>query len=395
MTDLDRRRPPSIAPRSSGSRPSTSRPAVPRPPSSSPRAERADRADEASPALAGKQARGGRKPEREADAKQPAPAKKPAPATKAAPPKKPAAAKQQAADRKPHAQTPARGAAPATVDSTEAAALSPGAPTRRAIPDPDVPSPWQAATVTDVSDRVKQRDDERRRAALLVATRRWGLRLLVVGAVAGLAWLGLASPWFALDEEHIEITGVSQLTDAEEVDAIVAEYIGTPLAAVGIRSITSQLEAMPSVHDATVTRVWPDGLAVEVDEAIPVAAVRVDEGFQLLDDSGAVITVAEAAPDVPVIQIPTGEGSARILDAVLTVLDAVPEEIRATMTSMQASTEDSVHLTLADGPDVEWGSAEESDLKAEVLTLLLSQPAGKNADVIDVSAPTLPITRSN
>lgn len=349
MTDLDRRRPPTIAPRSAGSRPSSSRPPVPRPPAAS-RAQGEDRTEE-----------------------------------------KPAV---PASTGKPRSTAPAKRTA-AAADATEAAALSPGTPTRQPIPDPDVPSPWQAATVTDVSDRVKQRTGERRRAALLVASRRWGLRLLGVGAVASLAWLALASPWFALDEQRIEITGVSGLTDAEAVDAIVAAHVGTPLAAVGTGAIAAQLEEMPSVHAVTVTRVWPDGLEVAVDEAIPVAAVRVDEGFQLLDDSGAVITVAESAPEVPVIQIPTGDGSSRILDAVLTVLEAMPEDIRATMTSMQATTEDSVHLTLQDGPDVEWGSAEDSDLKAEVLTLLLSQAAGSGADVIDVSAPTLPITRSN
>ena len=65
------------------------------------------------------------------------------------------------------------------------------------------------------------------------------------------------------------------------------------------------------------------------------------------------------------------------------------------MKSVSAATEDSVQFTLADGPMVEWGSAEDSKLKAQVLGVLLGSKHARKADVIDVSAPTLPITKNN
>jgi len=43
---------------------------------------------------------------------------------------------------------------------------------------------------------------------------------------------------------------------------------------------------------------------------------------------------------------------------------------------------------------VEWGSAEDNEVKAQVLGVLLESKQARKADVIDVSAPTLPITKN-
>ena len=56
--------------------------------------------------------------------------------------------------------------------------------------------------------------------------------------------------------------------------------------------------------------------------------------------------------------------------------------------------QDTVHLVLADGAQVEWGSADDTALKARVLQTLRAAPASAGAAVYDVSAPTMPITRA-
>ena len=72
----------------------------------------------------------------------------------------------------------------------------------------------------------------------------------------------------------------------------------------------------------------------------------------------------------------------------------MPADLRDRVGDMSASTEDSVTFTLRKGPRVEWGSAENSNLKAQVLAVLLESKQASNAAVIDVSAPTLPITKN-
>ena len=74
---------------------------------------------------------------------------------------------------------------------------------------------------------------------------------------------------------------------------------------------------------------------------------------------------------------------------VATVVSAVVPLLGERITLLQASAVDQIQVQLSDGDTVVWGSAEQSQLKAQVLSVLLSQ----EASVYDVSAPHAPTTR--
>ena len=93
------------------------------------------------------------------------------------------------------------------------------------------------------------------------------------------------------------------------------------------------------------------------------------------------------------LDVPAGDE--RVLQSALGVINSLPAELSARVTAISAATEDSVSFRLSKGPLVEWGSAEDSKLKGKVLMALLESKAASKADVIDVSAPTLPITKNN
>ena len=59
------------------------------------------------------------------------------------------------------------------------------------------------------------------------------------------------------------------------------------------------------------------------------------------------------------------------------------------VTGLQAEAVDAITISLTDDRTVLWGSAEESELKSEVLGTLLQM----EARVYDVSAPLYPTTR--
>ena len=84
-----------------------------------------------------------------------------------------------------------------------------------------------------------------------------------------------------------------------------------------------------------------------------------------------------------------------MLASALGVMNAMPADLRDRVQAMTAATEDSVSFVLRKGPTVEWGSADDSELKVHVLQVLLESKQARKADVIDVSAPTLPITKNN
>ena len=253
-------------------------------------------------------------------------------------------------------------------------------------------TPWAkvAAAPSTVTTRMQERLSERRSAHRRLLTRRWGMRALIAGAGAAALWVALLSPVFAYDQERLEASGFGTVVDPTQVEDIVAANDGTSLVLLNVAHVEDQLEDLVGVHEARVERVWPSGLRVTIDSAEPVAAIPVAEGgFVLLDERGAQVAQEEAAPaDLPVVNVPLDAEDTRILDGVIEVIDQMPVELRDRVQDVEAETEDSIHFVLRDGPRVEWGSAEQSALKAEVLLVLLAEAAG--AEVIDVSAPTLP-----
>ncbi len=226
-------------------------------------------------------------------------------------------------------------------------------------------------------------------------------RALLVGGglvvVLALAWLLLLSPVLALHPDAIEVDvqGTGTTVDASAVLAVVQAEAGTPLPRLDTVGLRRAVLDVPGVRAATLTRAWPHGVRVRVIARDPVAAVPADGGgLVLVDQDGVQVGRTEAAPEgLPVISVPL-DGDPRAMTAVLVVLQQLPDDLAAQVAGVAASNRDAVTLTLRDGAVVEWGSAEESALKAAVLGTLRAAPSSAGVRVYDVSAPTLPITRS-
>lgn len=252
----------------------------------------------------------------------------------------------------------------------------------------------QREKVDTVTHRMSQRLAERRRTERRRAVAKWGRYALAAGVVVLLIWLVLRSPVFALDQAKFEVSGVTGPVDAAAVDAVLARYDGDSLALLNVPYVADQLREVAGVQDASVERVWPSGLRVTMTPRLPVAAIASGDGFVLLDADAVKVGEAASVPEnLPVLDIPLGTDNDRILNAVLEVLRNLPESVLDRVGSVGAATEDTVTFTLRDGPRVEWGSSQDSALKAQVLDVMLTSGAAAQADVIDVSAPTLPITR--
>ena len=71
------------------------------------------------------------------------------------------------------------------------------------------------------------------------------------------------------------------------------------------------------------------------------------------------------------------------------VIAALPPDLTLIVDHVQVTSVDQISLVLKDGRTVVWGSADESDTKAEVLATLL---ATVQAQVYDVSVPSKPTT---
>lgn len=250
--------------------------------------------------------------------------------------------------------------------------------------------PVRRTLVPGSAERFAERVAMRRRLSRRKAV--WSAVGVVLASALG--WLLFLSPVLALDVAQVRVEGEGTVVDPAVVLAAVGPLDGTPLPRLDTVELRRAILDVPGVRAAEVAREWPHGLVITVVSREPVAAVPAEDGVVLLDVEGVQVGRAAAPPaGLPVITVPVGEDT-RPMTAVLTVLEQLPDDLAVQVASASADTHDTVRLVLADGAQVEWGSADQTALKARVLQTLRAAPASAGAAVYDVSAPTLPITRA-
>ncbi len=128
--------------------------------------------------------------------------------------------------------------------------------------------------------------------------------VLTVAVLAG----GLVSWARAVDWpiDVVRIDGPVRHTDRERMKSIMARHAEAGFAAMDLTALRRELIDLPWVRDASLRRVWPDTLRVEVREHEPVAVWNDDA---LVSDEGAVFRPAEFSGDELVrLSGPNGQG---------------------------------------------------------------------------------------
>jgi cell division protein FtsQ len=137
----------------------------------------------------------------------------------------------------------------------------------------------------------------------------WRVLPGLVGIV-GVTLVGLAIV-FALDQpiEHLKLQGRFERVTPIEVEQVVKRSIAeSGFVSVDLRALKADIERLPWVDKASVARVWPRGLAVEVKEQVAVARWR-ERG--LLNARGELF-LEEARfipPELPRLSGPDGAAS--------------------------------------------------------------------------------------
>lgn len=233
----------------------------------------------------------------------------------------------------------------------------------------------------------------RRRFARRQWARRWLSLRYVLGLVAILALLG-TSIWLvffstALQVRKVEVVGNKVLSDAR-VREIADVPLGDQLALVDLGRADARVGSLAEVKSVDVTRTWPDGVRISVVERTAVAVVELAGRLRGLDADGVVFRDYKTAPQgMPRIR-PGGAAGTDALKEAATVVSALPEELASRVDHVEVATVDQITLVMRDQRQVLWGSAEQSELKAEVIDRLL---AAVQAPVYDVSVPGNPTTK--
>lgn len=266
--------------------------------------------------------------------------------------------------------------------------------------DPDR-AEGEAADASPIGVRDVWRAARARRKALRAEVRRFTgrqrrRRALWIGAAASIGILALVtlgaaySPLFAV--ERVEVVGTSQLKASAVVDALRAQ-VGKPLPLVDESAVKAALVRFPLVESYTLEARPPHELVVRIVERTPVGVIQGPAGYTLVDAAGvALSTTSTAPPGEPIVTVPGVHSSA--FASLGQVMRALPAAIRTQVTAASATTPDDVTLTLGGTrTQVEWGSADQSALKALVLEEAMKAKPPASVSAYDVSTPTSVVFR--
>lgn len=215
-----------------------------------------------------------------------------------------------------------------------------------------------------------------------------GTMLALMGGVT----LVTLSPLMSLDT--VVVAGTSRL-DPVVVTASLDRHRGTPLALLDENGIRADLAAFPLIRSYSTEIIPPHTLVVRVVERAPVGIVERGSVVDLVDAAGVVVETSPQRPDgIPLIANASSDPSSLAFRSVAAVLLALPDELRARVDQISATTRDDVTFSMTgSGHVVVWGSSERSEFKARVLASALATTDQSASWEYDVSAPESLVVR--
>ena len=142
----------------------------------------------------------------------------------------------------------------------------------------------------------------------------WGrmaLAMAALGVLGGAVWGGrqvlLNDPRFFLSS--VELRGGQFAARSQVEDQFVSDR-GRSLLRVPLDERRRAVEAISWVRAAVITRVFPDRIAVAIEERVPVAFVWTSDGIALMDAEGVILEMPpQASFTFPVVRGVTAEES--------------------------------------------------------------------------------------
>jgi cell division septal protein len=255
-------------------------------------------------------------------------------------------------------------------------------------------------------DGLRAEERPRKERAPLTCARKL---LYTASALAIIAVLYVVLVFFSplLATQKITVRGTS-LLETTQVEQKLEPLRGVPLTRIDEKKVRELIGQDNVIRSVQVESRPPHELVVTLKERTAVAVVKQGDTYHTVDSDGVSLLESATQPDtsVPLVRF-SGDDPQTSAEfrTISTALSAMPSELLAQVKEAGATSTSSITLTLRDNTTVQWGTAEESELKAKVL-LSLRQAIAKRAQeekssetqtqkvtVYDVSAPRVPVTR--
>lgn len=202
---------------------------------------------------------------------------------------------------------------------------------------------------------------------------------------------------------NVQVNGVSHLT-SQEITNIAAVSDDSTLLRLDAGGIIARLEDNAWVQKASIHRVFPDTIEIDITERVPGAVVYIsDKSVWVISSDGSWLSAAtneDQETAMKIIDVSTSlpapisgtmctDGG---INNALSILDAISDDLRSRIVSISAESSIKTSLNLEDGVTVAFGDSSDAELKEAAINSLLSQYQGKIA-YINVRVPTRPTYR--
>lgn len=247
----------------------------------------------------------------------------------------------------------------------------------------------------------RERLKERKSAYLQFTLKRLLIVLLVAIVASATAWLLFFSPIFLLKSSNISISGSNEWVSKQRIYLIASTQVNKSLFLVSSQEVIGQLNDIPGVTEAKVTKDFPHGLNIVIRAQRPAAMLKTKDSSKLtaVDAKGRVLNAVAnvSIKGIPVIEVANGAkifNNRAVLEAVK-IVSSLPESMRARVTKVSAKTQDSVETELGDiKRTIIWGNSSQLELKKAIVAKIIDDPS-KMGDKkqLDVSSPVRPILK--
>lgn len=251
------------------------------------------------------------------------------------------------------------------------------------------------------------REKEKKFASLRTILLRFLYSFLIIASITLLCWVLFFSPVFRLKSKNISIFGSNEWVSEQKISSIASNQVNKSLFLVSSQEIIEQLNNIPGVTEAKVSKKFPQGLQITVRAQKPAAILKShgSEKLTAVDVKGRVLNAVENVPTtgIPVIEVTDVHKSlsSKAVREALKIVSSLSEDFRSHVMRVSARTQDSVETEVSSTVSnveihrvIVWGDSSDLDLKKAIVDVIINDPSKiGNRQRLDVSAPARPILK--
>lgn len=251
------------------------------------------------------------------------------------------------------------------------------------------------------------REKEKKFASLRTILLRFFYSFLIIASITLLCWVLFFSPVFRLKSKNISIFGSNEWVSEQKISSIASNQVNKSLFLVSSQEIIEQLNNIPGVTEAKVSKKFPQGLQITVRAQKPAAILKShgSEKLTAVDVKGRVLNAVENVPTtgIPVIEVTDVHKSlsSKAVREALKIVSSLSEDFRSHVMRVSARTQDSVETEISSTVSnveihrvIVWGDSSDLDLKKAIVDVIINDPSKiGNRQRLDVSAPARPILK--